>query len=240
MKRFFSIASAPGKVGTHFYNGCFRNLRIDAVYTAIGATSIEQVLPTLRQLDVAGFSVSRPFKAEIVSHLSSADFIVQATNSCNTVKVGPGNWDGYNTDYHGALWSVQRLPRGGSVKVLGSGAVSRVFQKVLRDEGFLFKVYARNLGNWSDREAPHQSIVNATSVGTVDDSSPLETLAGTSHVIDVSMKKGALAQLCARQGVTYLSGFSFYKEVFLHQFEVYTGISPDPALFDHLARGINP
>lgn len=240
MRSFFSIALVPGKVGTHFYNGFFKELRIDAVYTALAATNLGQVVPRLRQAQVAGFSVSMPFKAEIMPLLSSADQISQTTHSCNTVRVEHGEWVGYNTDYNGALWCAQRLPKEGSVKILGNGAMSRVFQKVLLDEGFRFKVYARSLGNWHEREEPHLNVINATPVGTLDDSSPLGELAGTSHVVDLSMKKGLLAKLCEEKRVSYLSGFSFYKIVFLRQFEIYTGVTPDPTFFDYLARKIEP
>lgn len=240
MKRFLSIASMPGRVGTHFFNGFFSEFGIDATYEAIGAETIEQALPALNKSDVEGFSVTMPFKMKILDHLATSEPIVRTLGSCNTVKVETEGWKGYNSDYKGVLWCIQQMPPDGSVKILGDGAMSRMFQTVLAREHIGFKVFSRRLGNWGEREEPHQTLINATAVGTLDRSSPVQTAKGASRVIDLSLRRGELAHLCDLHRVRYISGLSFYKEVFLDQFYVYTGQHADPHFFDYLSRKFKP
>src|SRR3990172_6877837 len=65
-------------------------------------------LPPFRQalppLALAGFSVTRPYKVEILPHLARVDAVAAATGSVNTVVVGrDGALEGSSTDGDGVL-----------------------------------------------------------------------------------------------------------------------------------------
>ena len=236
MKRFYSISSHPGKTGTHYYNGAFSRLGIDATYHAIGTTDLTSAMHDLvSSQDVAGFSVSMPFKRSVIRHLDVPDQLVTRYNSCNTVVIRDGKLYGYNCDHAGAEHVLRLAGDYRSAAVLGNGAMGSMMSAMI---GPRCRVFSRSSGNWSARHASADLIINATAVGTANGDSPLDGInAGT--VIDLAMKPGKLRSQCLESGVTYIPGLEFYKYQFMRQFKHYTSMELDPFLFDELSGKLN-
>ena len=74
-------------------------------------------------------------------------------------------------------------------------------------------------------------VINCTPYGTASTKSPLESLVGTNKVYDLTFNGKELARQSAK--VDYYSCIYFYKEVFLKQSQLYTGIIADPDMFDY-------
>lgn len=74
-------------------------------------------------------------------------------------------------------------------------------------------------------------MINCTPYGTANTKSPLESLVGINKVYDLTFNGKELAEQSTK--VEYYSGIYFYKEVFLKQFQLYTGIIADPDMFDY-------
>jgi shikimate 5-dehydrogenase len=239
LSTFLSIAKTPGATGSYYYNSFFQALNLDYKYEALQADTLEGVLNTLKAPQVKGISVTMPFKRQVVRFLDESDASVNETGSCNTVKVLNGKWVGYNTDLAGVRWVVSNLPPSGRIQILGDGAMSLLFQKVLNLEGREFTVYSRSLGNWENRHIGFEIVVNATALGTISPASPIELSDSVAYVVDLALNPGDLHSKCLSKGVPYISGLEFYKNVFLAQFFVYLDRPADPILFDEFtaARG---
>jgi shikimate dehydrogenase len=236
MKSFLSIAISPGGTGSYYYNSYFEHLNVDATYEAVQCSSLSEKITELRKANIAGVSVSMPFKKEIINYLDEIDESVDTAGSCNTVKIVDGNWIGYNTDIKGVEWALRELPARGRVQILGDGSMSNLFQRRLDAEGRPYKVFSRRAGNWSQRHGLHEIVINTTALGTFDATSPLEEISGVRCVVDLSLNLGDLNAKCWKNNVEYVSGLDFYKQVFLKQFHVYTGLNADPEIFDHLTK----
>jgi shikimate dehydrogenase len=241
LNTFLSVAKTPGTTGSYYYNSFFQALNLDYKYEALQADTLEGVLNTLKSPQVMGISVTMPFKRGVVAYLDESDASVNETGSCNTVKVLNGKWVGYNTDLAGVRWVVANLPPSGRIQILGDGAMSLMFQKVLNLEGREFNVYSRSLDNWEKRHRGFEIVVNATALGTVSSESPIELSHSAAYVVDLALSPGDLSSQCLNKGIPYISGLEFYKNVFLAQFFVYLDRPADPSLFDAFtaARGRN-
>jgi shikimate 5-dehydrogenase len=96
---------------------------------------------------------------------------------------------------------------------------------------------ARKAGTWENRHAPADVIINATGLGTSTSESPYEELPeGVRLVIDLAIKTNNLEKQCLDKNVKYVSGREFYREQFLKQFKIYTGIEPDRQVFNNIER----
>jgi shikimate dehydrogenase len=234
MKKFMSVAVKPGQTGEYYYNSFFKHFNLNANYTAVQCLNLNDKVSDLRKKEIAGLSVSMPFKKEIISYLDKHDKSVERAGSCNTVKIVEGIWVGYNTDIEGVLWSVCKLPTVGKIQILGDGSMSELFQKVLDAQGRNYMVFSRKKGNWNLRHVNYEIVINTTALGTFDAKSPLDRISGTEFVVDLSLKPGNLSSQCLEKNIGYISGLEFYKKVFLKQFYIYTSLVPDPEIFDYL------
>lgn len=239
MKRILSVAKFPGSTGTYYYNEFFRVLNLDYKYEALQADKFTNILPELESPSVVGFSVSMPFKREVIGHLTSTDHSVVEAGSCNTVRKTADGWVGYSTDVLGVKWAISQLPAEKPIQILGDGAMSVMFQQMLTISGRKYSVFSRRLENWESRDMPYEIIINATSLGTSSPQSPLNLTQNAKVVVDLSLNRGELFRQCDTLGVSYLSGLDFYKEVFLRQFAIYIGRPADPDLFDQITLSRN-
>lgn len=77
---------------------------------------------------VRGFSVTIPFKQEVIRYLDDIDPTAQAVDAVNSIAVTEGRLLGYNTDCHGfsePLRELRPLLRSGKALILGTGGAAR-------------------------------------------------------------------------------------------------------------------
>ena len=236
MHEFVSLASAPGKTGTYFYNQFFKMLGLDDyTYQAMACTDLLSTIMTLRRAKgLAGISITMPFKIEVIKYLDDADASVIKHGCCNTIKVNEGRLIGFNTDVDGAEHVISMIEPSHSINILGSGAMGTMLSNMLINQNA--RMYSRSLGNWEERHTTSDVIINATGVGTSSPGSPLEDVSGAKLVIDLAMKRGKLADQCDEVRVAYVGGLVFYKHQFMSQFKIYTGIDANPEDFDRIAN----
>jgi len=95
---------------------------------------------------------------------------------------------------------------------------------------------ARSADTWSLRLSPANVVINATGLGTSTTDSPFKKLPpDVSLVIDLAISDNDLKKQCMKAGVKYVGGSEFYKQQFLSQFEIYTGILPAADVFDRFS-----
>ncbi len=123
---------------------------IDAAFTLFLADDLQDAWKHLTAMGVSGFSVTSPWKRDIVGALDDADPLVTALGSANTVIRHPGGWVGYNTDVAGFLHGYALRPRK-TVAILGSGGVvPAVIEACRQAEAATITVHARNVGACED------------------------------------------------------------------------------------------
>ena len=101
-KLFISLSSKPSNFGTLIYNECFKRYNLNCIYKSFGSLNIKESINAVRSLEIAGCSVSMPFKERVMDYLDEIDPIALKLNSVNTIKNVSGRLKGYNTDSYGA------------------------------------------------------------------------------------------------------------------------------------------
>ena len=219
MSEFFSLSKYPGKTGEYFFNSMFKKFGMSHTYTALACDNIADGVRDMKECDAAGFSVSMPYKADVIKEIDFIENTVTRFNSCNTVFHNRDGWHGYNTDYFGAHHVLQQIQGNSKINILGAGAMGKMFKIILGDRA---TIYARKLGNWDQRYQVSDVIINCTSFGTATEDSPFSTLPPVKIIIDLAIKPNQLEQQAAAAGVKYISGMEFYKRQFIRQFGIYT------------------
>jgi 3-dehydroquinate dehydratase/shikimate dehydrogenase len=130
------------------HNQAFAARRIDAVYVPLQAEAIEAFLRALPGLDLAGFSVTRPFKMEILPHLHEVEEQAAMCGSVNTVVVQGGTLRGSTTDGIGVVGPLKKRGelKGRAVVIVGAGGAARAAALALRRKGARVTLAARNPG----------------------------------------------------------------------------------------------
>lgn len=219
MKQFYSLSKHPGTTGERYFNTFFKKYKLPYNYTALKCEDIKDGVTSMRECAAEGFSVSMPFKSEVIKEVDFIENIVAHYNSCNTVVLRPnGNLYGYNTDYAGALSIISEIPKPSNIAILGDGAMGSMFKKILGAA----TVYSRKSGNWDERYSANDVVINCTSFGTSVSDSPFDKLPKANLVIDLAIKPNQLEEQAKSAGVKYIGGIEFYKRQFIRQFGIYT------------------
>lgn len=237
-----SASSAPSQFGVTVYNALFRRHGVNAVYLARKAVDAGELVRGIRALGVAGASVSMPMKHTVLEHLDEIEGDAAVVRSVNTVVNREGRLTGYNTDvagFRGALAEVE----GARVVVEGSGSVTDSVLHVLAQQRKAAWIRARNAearaakcARWGVEPhagQPFDVWVNATPLSSAPLDPELRAFLALHRprVIDlvVTLAGNHLAVLCRELRLDYTPGFAMYQHQFVRQFELYTGLSVEPA-----------
>lgn len=238
MKKFISLSKYPGKMGKYFYTEFFKYYQIDATYEPRACDDIQQGIAAALEDNVNGISVSMPFKQTVITQLHSRSASVSMYNSCNTIINDSGFLTGYNADLAGVEYVCKNINISDRVIVLGAGAIGGMFVKYLEGSHYdNLNVCTRSSETWHERYKPADVIINCTALGTSIEESPYkmgQIPPGTRLVIDLAIKNTEFSNQCKNYGIKYISGREFYREQFLKQFEIYTGIKSTVDVFSEI------
>lgn len=178
-------------VSPAMHNAAFRAAHIDAVYLPIAAADYDDFMRFAAAADLAGVSVTAPFKVNAFESADECDPVSRRIQSVNTLRRDGGRWLGCNTDVTGflaPLTSVMRLP-GARATVLGAGGAARSVSVALASAGVRVTIAARREEQarsvaaltgaatcpWPPEPESWDLLVNATPVGTTShgNASPL-------------------------------------------------------------------
>lgn len=126
-------------------NRAFAERGIDGVYVPLQAESMSAFASALPALGLSGFSVTRPYKGEILEHLDSVTPDAAEAGSANTVVAKEGRLAGLSTDGDGVLVPLRRRldPAGRVVAIVGAGGAARAAAFALVRAGARVTVLAR-------------------------------------------------------------------------------------------------
>lgn len=114
------------------HNTTFGEYGLDYFYIPfeVDNDSLSDVITAFKQLNFAGFNVTKPNKVKVLQYLDEVDELAAKIGAVNTVvKLENGNLKGYNTDGEGYVSSLKHEtgldPKGKKFTILGAGGAGR-------------------------------------------------------------------------------------------------------------------
>lgn len=179
----------------------FRELNLDCSYIAyrIPKEELEEGIESLKKIKIDGFNVTIPHKVEMMKYLDKLDESCSVIGAVNTVTNNDGILKGYNTDMDGFLEPFKKrnislkdlkillLGAGGAARAIVAGFAKEHAQSITIANRTLtnaknivefsnkigLKANAIKLDEVGNTAKDYDVIVNATSIGLKNESSPI-------------------------------------------------------------------
>ena len=229
------------------HNRGFAESGLDSVFVPLQADSLGAFFQAFPHLGLSGFSVTRPYKVEIVGRMQAVDATVAQCGSVNTVVVhDSGQLHGTSTDGLGIVTPLRKRGeiKGKSVLILGAGGAARAAAAALEELGAQVRILARTRDKALQVGAEvgcaagdlnvllnsqWDILINATPVGggslAEQTLVPKALLKSGAIVLDMTYDplETRLLREAAQAGCTVISGFEMLVAQASAQFEVWTG-----------------
>lgn len=247
------------------HNTAFGRLGLNAVYVPFQIDNLADAVSGISALGIKGASVTIPFKEAIMELIDEVDDTARKIGAVNTLLCNPKGIRGTNTDWVGALRSLEPLVpiKGHTFVVLGAGGAARAVVFGIMSRGGRAIVVNRSEGRGRDLAeefgatfAPLADIdrlegdclINTTPVGMHPNNSRMpvrkDILARYRAVADViyNPMKTMLLEEAQALGCRIATGFDMFIYQGVEQFEMWTGKeAPVQAMkkvvFDRLVNG---
>jgi 3-dehydroquinate dehydratase/shikimate dehydrogenase len=256
--RVYGVAGDPvsHSLSPAIMNAAFRRENVNAVYLALHAKLLKDLLNCVREIPIHGISVTMPYKQSILSHLDNTDSHTTKIGACNTVvRAQDGKIYGFNTDAAGIVRPLERrlnTLEDARILVLGAGGAARAAVFGLKERGS--EVYILNRSLATAKKLAHQArariikradlkklafdvIINATPVGMGNTrESPLqEKEINARFVFDMvyDPAETRLLKLARERGAQIIPGIEMFVHQAARQFEIWTG---KPAPWDEMLK----
>jgi 3-dehydroquinate dehydratase / shikimate dehydrogenase len=255
--RVYGVAGDPvaHSLSPIIMNTAMRRENVNAVYLALHAKTLKDLLACVRDIPIHGLSITMPYKEAILQHLDNTDSHTTKIGACNTVvRAQDGKLYGFNTDTAGVVRPLeQRLAlEGARILVLGAGGAARAAVFGLKERGcevFILnrtpapaqklarQAKARTIKRPDLRKLAFDVIVNATPVGMSNTrESPLsENEINAKYAFDMVYDPAETRFLKAAKarGAQIIPGIEMFVHQAARQFEIWTG---KPAPWDDMLR----
>jgi 3-dehydroquinate dehydratase / shikimate dehydrogenase len=246
--KVYGVAGNPirSSLSPIMMNTAFRRETVNAVYLALQANKLSDLLKLVHEIPIQGLSVTMPLKQEIMAHLEKTDPLSAKIGACNTVlRAQDGKLYGFNTDVAGITGPLEKRMslRGAKVLVLGAGGAARAAVFGLRDKGA--EVFILNRTSETAQKLARQSgsktikkdavaktsfdaIVNATPIGMAGIKAPQLLEAkdlNTKLVFDLVYNplETPLLRMARQKGIPIITGIEMFVQQGARQFEIFTG-----------------
>jgi 3-dehydroquinate dehydratase/shikimate dehydrogenase len=256
--RIYGVAGDPvsHSLSPAIMNAAFRRENVNAVYLALHAKTLKDLLACVREIPIHGISVTMPYKQAIVPYLDNTDSHTSKIGACNTVvRAQDGKLYGFNTDAAGIVRPLERrlsTLEGARILVLGAGGAARAAVFGLKERGC--EVYilnrsaapaqklarqarARTIKRADLKKLAFDVIINATPVGMGNTrETPLhDKEINARYVFDMvyDPAETRLLQLAKERGAQVIPGIEMFVHQAARQFEIWTG---KPAPWDEMLR----
>jgi 3-dehydroquinate dehydratase / shikimate dehydrogenase len=226
-------------------NAAFRRETVNAVYLALHAKSLKDLMACVQDMPIRGLSITMPYKQDILEELENSDPLTRQIGACNTVvRAADGKLYGFNTDVAGVIVPLeQRMTLAGArVLIVGAGGVARAAAFGLKSKGaevFLTNRTAEK-GQTLARQAKvkyikrpdvakqqFDVIINATPVGMgANKQSPLEEKElNTKYLFDLvyTPAETKLVKMARAKNIQVIPGLEMFVQQGARQFEIWTG-----------------
>jgi len=246
--KVYGVAGSPirSSLSPLMMNAAFRRETVNAVYLALQADKIADLLTLVKEIPIQGISVTMPLKQEIIPHLENTDPLSAKIGACNTVlRAQDGKLYGFNTDVAGIVAPLERRIslRGAKILVLGAGGAARAAVFGLRDKGaevwilnrtpetaqkLAKQAGAKTIKKEAVAKTPFDVIVNATPIGMAGNKAPQileEKDLNAKLVFDLVYNpiETPLIAAARAKGIAVIAGVEMFVQQGARQFEIWTG-----------------
>jgi 3-dehydroquinate dehydratase/shikimate dehydrogenase len=246
--KVYGVAGNPirSSLSPIMMNTAFRRETVNAVYLALQATKLSDLLKLVHEIPIQGLSVTMPLKQEIMSHLEKTDPLSAKIGACNTVlRAQDGKLYGFNTDVAGITGPLEKRMalRGAKVLVLGAGGAARAAVFGLREKGaevFILnrtaetaqklarQAGAKTIKKDAVAKTTFDAIINATPIGMagIKAAQMLEAKdLNTKLVFDLVYNpvETPLLRMARQKGIAIITGIEMFVQQGARQFEIWTG-----------------
>jgi 3-dehydroquinate dehydratase/shikimate dehydrogenase len=246
--RVYGVAGDPvaHSLSPAIMNAAFRRENVNAVYLALHARTLKDLLTCVREIPIHGLSITMPYKEAILPFLDNTDSHTTKIGACNTVvRAQDGKLYGFNTDTSGVVRPLERrlnTLQDAKILVLGAGGAARAAVFGLKERGaeiFILnrsaapaqklarRAHARSLKRADLKKHSFDVIINATPVGMGNSKeSPLqEKEINARYVFDMiyDPRETRLLQLAKARGAQVIPGIEMFVHQAARQFEIWTG-----------------
>ncbi|MBU1682436.1 shikimate dehydrogenase [Patescibacteria group bacterium] len=255
MKKIYGIVGHPvtNSLSPVMHNAAFRKEGIDAEYRIfdIDPDDSDNLANFCYETDlnnIAGFSVTMPYKQEIMRYMDHYDPLAKIVGSVNTVANEDSKLVGYNTDSTGAVQALQEKIdlKSRKVLIMGAGGVARSISYGLKEFGadvYIFNRTAENAAKLAEdfeletigyRQIPNGDfdvIINATPTGSLPNTEEsllhADQMDGVKLVMDVVTypMETQLLKEAKKAGADVITGERMLLHQAAGQFEVWFGKS---------------
>jgi 3-dehydroquinate dehydratase / shikimate dehydrogenase len=257
--RVYGVAGDPvaHSLSPVIMNTAMRRENVNAVYVALHAKSLKDLLACVRDVPIHGLSITMPYKQAILEHLDNTDTHTSKIGACNTVvRAQDGKLYGFNTDTAGVVRPLeQRIGiENARVLILGAGGAARAAVFGLKERGaevFILnrtaesgqklarQAKARTVKRADLKKLAFDVIINATPVGMKNPKeSPLqESEINAKYVFEMiyDPAETQLIRLARARGAQIIPGIEMFVQQAARQFEIWTG---KPAPWDDMLRAV--
>ena len=184
---------------SHSYSKQIHEALADYTYDLIELTK-EEVKKFMTAKNFSAVNVTIPYKTEVIPYLDVLDDRAKKIGAVNTVVNRNGILTGYNTDYYGFLYTLQKNNikiTGEKVLVLGNGGAAKAVLAVLSDLNakeiiIVKRTSGDGVCSYEEAYALHSDatvLINTSPVGMypkIDDTpTPLTAFANLTAVVDI-------------------------------------------------------
>ncbi|MBI2314917.1 3-phosphoshikimate 1-carboxyvinyltransferase [Candidatus Daviesbacteria bacterium] len=238
------------------HNAGYKALGIDNHFSFISQRvtkeNLKSILEQAKTSNIKGVSVTVPYKETIMKYLDKIEKNARNIGAVNTIVNDNGKLTGFNTDWTGAITALENKTslKGKKVTVIGAGGAARAIVYGLKKKESSVKIFNRSIKhakelanefgcqyfglNSLEQIQDAEIIINATSVGTNEDKSPVnKKLINKNHIVlDVvySPKETRLIKDSLEKGAKVIYGYEMLLYQGVAQFELYTGMKAPVAI----------
>lgn len=117
-----SFSQNKTSFGYYYFNKKFKEYDINAIYQPFYINNLKIAIESVKELNILGVGISKPFKIEIMNFLDEIDNDALAIGACNTI-LNNGKLIGYNTDWKALYFYINNfnLP----TVILGNGGYAK-------------------------------------------------------------------------------------------------------------------
>jgi 3-dehydroquinate dehydratase/shikimate dehydrogenase len=256
--RVYGVAGDPvaHSLSPAIMNAALRRENVNAVYLALHAKTLKDMLACVREIPIHGLSITMPYKESIMQYLDNTDSHSAKIGACNTVvRAQDGKLYGFNTDTAGVVRPLEKrlaTLEGARILVLGAGGAARAAVFGLKERGcevFILnrsaapaqklarQAKARSVKRADLKKLAFDVIINATPVGmgNTRDTPLQDKEINARYVFDMVYDPGEtrLLKLAKERGAQVIPGIEMFVHQAARQFEIWTG---KPAPWDDMLR----
>lgn len=228
------------------HNAAFDKIGVNAVYLKFKVDRLKEFINYFKKLNILGFSVTIPYKVEIMKYLDSIDKKAKAIGAVNTIAVKNKKLIGHNTDCDGAMQPLKEKTELGNKNavILGAGGSARAIAYGLIENNSNVTILNRTIGNAKSiangfdcnygslmdlKNIDYDILINTTPIGMYpnSDKSPIHPnlIKKGSIVFDIVFNpfKTKLLKEAEKKGCITIPGFEMLVHGNALQFKLWTG-----------------